>query len=126
MSGVMPEFSPPIGGKKRGRPPKQHSLKQIAAQYHIKVRNLERAIFVRRYGVSELVALAERGELNLRTAEYVARWSHEEQREACARGSAYIRKLVPLVRADEREEKDESRQLAEKRLCPHCGGELAA
>lgn len=114
---------PPIGGKKqRGRPPKANSISKLATVYGVSVRLLERAIFVRRYGVPELQALVERGKLKLGPAEYVACWPPDEQRECCLRGAKYLRELIPLVRMVDAE--DKGRQKAEKahRVCPHCGG----
>ena len=87
---------------------------------------LERAIFVRKYGVPELADMCMRGELELGPAEYVARWPRGEQQEACARGAKYVRELIPLVRQEDAQEKGLLRQTAGKRprKCPHCGGAL--
>lgn len=123
MSAVI---TPPPGGKKRGRPPKADSLRVLALQVGVSVRSIERALYVTRHGVPELAEMVSRGELTLGPAAYVATWSHDEQRECCARGAEYLLELIPLVRIADAEEK--GRQLAAKRQavrrCPHCGGDL--
>jgi hypothetical protein len=91
-------ISPPIGGKKRGRPPKPSSMTNIAAGMRISLRSLERGQFVKRYGVPELFAMVQRGELKLGPAEYLARFDHDLQRNACARGPNAVRKFVSINR----------------------------
>jgi hypothetical protein len=116
--------------KRRGRPRKTDSLAILAASWNISVRNLQRALFVRRHGIPALVEMGERSELSCSELEYIARWPQAEQRDCCARGAAYLRKLLPLVRRAEAEEKAKSprlRKVARPRSpdhCPHCGGEL--
>lgn len=97
-------ITPPIGGRKRGRPRDPLSMKSLAAAWNISVRTLERAVFVRRHGVPELNEMLKRGELGLGPAEYVARWPRDCQREECALGADHLRALIPLVRKAEAEE----------------------
>ena len=101
-------INPPIGGKKRGRPAKDLSLVNIAKLHHIPLRSLERAVFIRRHGVPELVKLVEDGELKLSLAEFVSRWPPDFQRDECRLGAAHIRSLALFVRkALEQEQADE-------------------
>lgn len=104
---------PPIGGEnqnsnaleictKRGRP-KTSMRRELCESLAISVRSFERARVVLRYGVPELQALVHSGQLDLGPAEYVARWSHDDQREHCAKGAAWLRRLIPLVRKCEAE-----------------------
>ena len=104
-----PDIVPPIGApKRRGRPPKALSLKNIAAMWHVSVRNLERAKVVLQHGVPELISMVDRGELKLGPAEYVARWPQNLQRECCIKGADYLRALIPLVRRAQAEEMNDA------------------
>lgn len=78
---------------------RSEALRQLAAHFKISVRSIERASRVRRYGIPELVALVERGELALGPAEFLAQFPPEMQRGVIAYGGApHVRKWVALNR----------------------------
>lgn len=92
-------ISPPIGGKKRGRP-KNSFRRNVCEKFGVSMRNLERAERVRRYGILELHGFVERGELDLGPAEIIARMPQDLQRQACALGAPWVRIIANDIRRE--------------------------
>lgn len=91
-----------IGGTKRTR--RKRSVRAaVCSEMRISLRSLERAIFVLQFGVPELVAWVECGELRLGAAEVVARYGAEVQRDVIAQGAASARRWASTARAIEHE-----------------------
>lgn len=87
-------------------PRRSHSssvLARVADAYDIPLRLLESAVAVREYGVPELGALIDAGEIKIDPAEIVARsLSHEEQRALIAKGPAAVKAEAARLRAAKR------------------------
>jgi hypothetical protein len=69
----------------RRRPHVSPSLAETAQGMGLRIRTLERAVFVRRLGVPELITLVKAGKLTLLPASWLARLPHAEQRELIAK-----------------------------------------
>lgn len=100
-------ISPPIGGKKRGRPRKSDSLATLAKVAQVSLRTLERAVFVRRYGIPALIAMIERGELALDPAVFIAKYPHALQHEIVDGGASQARFIVKVLRRESQRGADE-------------------
>jgi hypothetical protein len=75
-------------------------MRKIAAQQHISLRTLERAVFVKRYGIPELMTMLERGEVKLGAAEILVRFDQNLQRGVCANGPDAVRRFASINRQD--------------------------
>lgn len=93
-------ISPPIGGKKRGRPKKPDSLAVLAKSFKISVRSLERAVFIRGHGIPELEAMVQGGDLPLGPAEIIARLPHDLQRACVSGGASQARFIAKVMRRE--------------------------
>ena len=99
MSKKSKNISPPIGGKKRGRPPGRSRPVTVMLSLGMSLRSVQRMHFVLRNACPALQKLMTQPPgLSLAAAECVMRCTPAKQRQICKRGAKFAKKWASAYR----------------------------